>query len=166
MWLGFHDDLADPSSSDSVARESTRVQAAVVSGAQSSYDPRVISKLFDTEQIHPALFPFFGLKDSSDVDDPKFHPLFEESSPITHASAGDSPVLLFYSQANKPLPKNSSGAQHIHHPKFGFVLKKKLDKLGVECVLKLREDYPAATRAPVDDYAKFFFKHLGVKSSK
>ena len=164
MWLAFHDDLADPKSKDPVARQSTRLTCAVVYGAQSSYDPRFIKKLFNTNKVETALIPLFGMKDANDVDDPKFHPLFEEASAINHASAGDAPVMLFYPQANDPLPPNSDGRLHIHHPKFGFALKEKLDKLGVECVLKLRKDFP--DRNPVDEYAKFFFEKLGVKQAQ
>jgi hypothetical protein len=95
-----------------------------------------------------------------DVDDPRFHPLFEDCSAINHATADDPPVMLFYPQANQPLPQNSSGEQHIHHPKFGVVLKEKLDALGVSCLLKLREDYQGAGRRPVDDQLDFFREHL------
>jgi hypothetical protein len=104
------------------------------------------------------------MQSAEDVDAPKFHPLFEESAPINHATADDPPVMLFYAHPNTPLPPNSSGGQHIHHPKFGFALKQKLDKLGVECELKLREDYPpeAGRAGPVDDYVAFFFDKLGV----
>lgn len=162
QWLAFHDDLADPKSDDPVKRQSTRIQVAVVYAAQTTYDPRAIQKLFDTDKVDPALIPFFGMKSAEDVKDPKFHPLFEESAPINHATKDDPPILLFYGQANKPLPKNSTGRQHIHHPKFGLTLKAKLDKLGVECVVLLREDHPGGT--PVDKYVAFFCKHLGVKN--
>ena len=158
MWLAFHDDLADPKSGDPVARQSTRLRAAVVYGAQSSYDPRFIRKLFNTRHVHPALIPFFGMKSAEDIDSPKFHPLFEEASVINHATADDPPVMLFYPQPNRPLPPNSSGGRHIHHPKLGIVLKEKLDRLGVECVLKFRKDFPGG--APVDAYAKFFLDKL------
>ena len=162
MWLAFHDDLADPSSSSPVGHESTRISAAVVYGAQSSLDPRFIKKLFDTNQVESALIALFGMTGPDDVADPKFHSLFEEASAINHATAGDPPVMLFYPQANAPLPPNSSGRQYIHHPKFGIVLKEKLDALGVECVLKFRKDYP--DRNPIDEYVKFFFAKLGVKA--
>jgi acetyl esterase/lipase len=165
QWLAFHDDLADPDSDDPVKQQSTRISCAVVYAAQTSYDPRFIKKLFDTDQVDGALIPFFGMESAEDVDDPKFHPLFEESAPINHATADDPPVMLFYPQRNDPLPPNSGGGQHIHHPKFGFALKERLDKLGVECVVKLREDYPeqAGRIAPVDDYVAFLFEKLAVK---
>jgi hypothetical protein len=65
---------------------------------------------------------------------------------------------VFYSQRNDPLPENSSGEQHIHHPKFGFALKEKADRLGVACTLILREDHPEGF--PVDRFAEFFQTHL------
>ena len=159
MWLAFRDDLARPESNDPVARESSRVQAAVVYGGQTSYDPRFIMKLFDTDQVHPALITFFRMKNDKDLNDPEKIKLFEDASVINHATKDDAPVLLYYPQANKPLPKNSSGQQHIHHPKFGAVLKKKMDALGVECVVKHREDYVAGGSV-TDDYIGFFAKHL------
>lgn len=156
MWLAFHGDLADTSSPDPVARQSTRLTAAVVYAAQSSYDPRFIKKLFNTNQTHGALFPFFGMTDDDDIKDSKFHPLFEEASAINHATSDDAPVMLFYPQANEPLPPDSTGKQHIHHPKFGFALKEKLDKLGVECVILLSEQYP--DDRPIGEYVRFFLE--------
>jgi acetyl esterase len=164
MWLAFHEDLADVNAKDPVARQSTRLSVAVVYAAQSTIDPRTIQKMYNTNQVDGALIPFYGMKEASDIDDPKFHPLFVEASPINHATKDDPPVLAYYPQANQPLPPNSSGKQHIHHPKFGLLLKKKLDELGVECVVRLREDCPGG--APVDEYVKFFFDKLGVKTKK
>jgi acetyl esterase/lipase len=164
QWLAFHDDLADPKAEDPILRESTRISCAVVYAAQTSYDPRFIQKLFNTDQVDRALIPFFGMKDAGDVADPKFHPLFKEASMIDHATADDPPVMLFYPQPNRPLPPNSPGGAHIHHPKFGVVLKEKLDKLGVECILKLREEHPHG--APIDDYVAFFLDKLGVRRSQ
>jgi hypothetical protein len=40
LWLAFHDDVADPKSSDPVARESTHLMCAAVNGAQTTVDPR------------------------------------------------------------------------------------------------------------------------------
>jgi len=125
QWLGYHDDLADPSNSDPVLRQSTRLAAVAPFNAQSSYDPRFIQKLMNTNQIHPALVSLFGMSSPSDVDNPKFYPLFEDSSPINHLTADDPPILVYFSQRNDPLPENSPGEQHIHHPKFGFALKER-----------------------------------------
>ncbi len=40
LWLAFHDDMADPKSSDPIARESTRLSCAGLVGAQTSLDPK------------------------------------------------------------------------------------------------------------------------------
>ena len=154
QWLAFHNDLADPKNPDPVLRQSTRLSAIVPSAAQSSYDPRFIKKLMNTDQVHPALVALFGMSSPADVNQPRFFPLFEDSSPINHLTADDPPILLFYSQRNDPLPPNSTGEQHIHHPKFGFVLKEKADRLGVPCKLILREDHPEGF--PVDQFVEFF----------
>jgi acetyl esterase len=158
QWLAFHEDLADPGNPDPVLRQSTRLRAVAPFAAQSSYDPRVIRKLMNTDQVHPALVALFGMSSPADTDNPKFFPLFEDSSPINHLSAGDPPILVYFPQANDPLPANSTGQVHIHHPKFGFVLKEKADSLGVECTIILREDHPEGL--PVDRYVEFFKSKL------
>src|SRR5262249_58540664 len=44
LWVGFHDDLADPVSTDPVSWQSTRLTCMAVLGAQASYDPRWIQR--------------------------------------------------------------------------------------------------------------------------
>ena len=64
LWIGFHDDMADPRSDDPVLRESTRLTCMAVQGAQSTYDPRVIKEwVGEAASNHPALKGFFGLTD-------------------------------------------------------------------------------------------------------
>src|SRR5687767_11512076 len=56
LWIGFHDDMADPKSTDPVLRESTRLTCMAVIGAQSTYDPRVIKEwVGELAAKHPAL---------------------------------------------------------------------------------------------------------------
>lgn len=161
QWLAYHDDLAEPNSADLVLRQSTRLTAVAPFNAQSSYDPRFIQKLMNTNQVHPALVTLFGMKSPTDADNPRYFPLFEDSSPINHLTADDPPILVYFTQRNDPLPPNSPGEKHIHHPKFGFVLKEKAARLGVECTLILREDHPAGF--PVDRYVEFFRQKLSSK---
>ena len=52
LWLGFHDDLADPDNEDPILRQSTRLTCMSVSGGQTSYDPRFIRDLFPGTDIH------------------------------------------------------------------------------------------------------------------
>ena len=144
LWLGFHDDLADPKSDDPVARQSTRLICMGVLGAQSSYDPRVIKEwIGGRAHEHPALQPFFGLNDD-ELDSPRAHKLYEEASAINYVTADDPPTFMFYNEPKGPLPDDAKPGQGIHHPNFGVELKKKLDPLKIECVLKHQDDYRAA----------------------
>src|SRR3954469_859432 len=40
LWLALHNDIADPKSNDPIARESSRLTCAAVTGAQTSLDPK------------------------------------------------------------------------------------------------------------------------------
>jgi acetyl esterase/lipase len=166
LWLAFKDDLADPKSKDPVERESTRLSCAGVFGAQSSYDPRWIKTVVGGRaHEHPALLPFYGLK-AGEEDTPKAHKLYEQAAPINFVSADDPPVWLFYNEPKGPLPEGAKPGQGIHHPNFGVELKKKLDPLKIECVLRHQEDYkgkPMPQDAVHRDLVAFFVKHLAVK---
>jgi acetyl esterase/lipase len=163
LWVGFHDDLADPASPDPVLRQSSRLACLGVDGAQTSYDPRFIKRLVGGRaHEHPALPPFYGLADA-DLGTPKAHRLFEEASPIHHASAGDPPVILFYAEPDEPLPADARPGQGIHHPRFGAALKATLDPMGIECVVHhashfLAQDDP--DEAMSREMAEFFVRHL------
>jgi acetyl esterase/lipase len=135
LWLGFHDDLADPKSDDPVARLSTRLSGMGVYGAQSTYDPRKIRELIGGRaHEHPALLPFYGLKED-ELDTPKAHALYAEASAVTHLTADDPPAFLVYNEPDQPLPASAGPGDGIHHPRFGIFLKEKMDALKIGCEL-------------------------------
>ena len=110
-----------------------------VFNGQTSYDPRFIRDLFpgtDTYK-HPRLAQLFEV-DLNKLDSmPKEkYKLFELVSPITHLTKDDPPAQLLYaSPLDAPIKNQGIG---IHHPKFGQVLKDRMDKLGVECEVHAR----------------------------
>jgi acetyl esterase/lipase len=163
LWVGFHDDLADPRSDDPVARQSSRLTCMGVLGAQTSYDPRWIKKVIGGRaHEHPALRPFYGLK-PGELDSPRAHKLYEEASPINHLSAGDPPAFLIYNEPKGPLPEDAKPGQGIHHPRFGVALKEKMDPLKIECVLRHSEDYkgkPNPGDAMYAEMVSFFRRHF------
>ena len=163
LWVGFHDDLAEPASPDEVLRQSSRVACLGGDGAQTSYDPRFIRRVVGGRaHEHPALRPFYGLADA-DLGTSRAHRLFEDASPITHATAGDPPVILFYAEPDDPLPAASRPGQGIHHPRFGSVLKDKLEPMGVECVVRHCGDFPELDdpdEARAREMTDFFRRHL------
>jgi acetyl esterase/lipase len=156
LWIGFHDDLADPKSKDPVARQSTRLACMAVMGAQSTYDPRVIKEIVGGRaHEHPALAGFYGLE-PDELDSPRAHELYVAAAPITYLTSDDPPVYAFYSEPKGPLPANAKPGEGIHHPNFGTYLKEKMDKLGIECIIRHRDDRANPDR----DAVEFFVRHL------
>src|SRR5262245_52031749 len=158
LWIGFHDDMADPKHADPVLRESTRLSAMVVFGAQSTYDPRVIKQIIGGRaHEHPALQGFYGLKDD-ELDSDKAHKLYEAAAAINYLSAGDPPVYAFYNEPRGPLPADAAPGQGIHHIKFGTYLKEKMDALKIECVVRHADEGANQNREGVE----FLKKHFGL----
>ncbi len=159
LWIGFHDEMADPGSSDPVRRQSTRLQAVGVAAAQTTYDPREIARVVgDAAARHPALEPFYGLY-GDELKSERADRMFRDASPITHLTRDDPPVLLLYFEPDKPLPPDAKPGDGIHHPRFGLYLKERMDRLGIECTVR----YPGDGGPPVDlptELTAFFRRHL------
>lgn len=159
LWIGFHDDMADPNSSDPVLRESTRLSCMVVFGAQSTYDPRVIKRIIGGRaHEHPALEGFYGLK-PDDLDSEKAHKLYAAAAAINYLTAGDPPVLAFYNEPRGPLPADAAPGQGIHHINFGTHLKEEMDPLKIECIIRHQDERPDTDRESV----RFLRKHFGME---
>lgn len=160
LWLGFHDDLADPKSDDPVLRQSTRLICMSVFNGQTSYDPRFIRDLFPGTDVYKesALAKLYDV-DLNKLDGlPKAkYKLFELVSPINHLTKDDAPAQLIYaSKLDTPITSQGIG---IHHPKFGQALKERMDKLGIEC-----EVHTGIPRGGSSDLTLGFVKkHFGLK---
>lgn len=143
MWLGFHEDLADPKSEDPVLRESTRILAIGTFGGQGTYDPIKIKELIGGRAWeHPSLLKVYGLKSTEEAlnPTPAQQKLYDEAAAITHLTQDDAPLYMVYNEADGPLPADAKPGQGIHHPNFGRQLKAKMDELGIENVLVLPND--------------------------
>ncbi len=157
QWLAFHDDMAQPNSSDPVARQSTRLVCAIPINMQSTYDPREIKKLIPGDAYkHRALVSFFGLSPNWDWDadevDSRLDALLKDASPTSHLTRDDVPVfLIHYERSEKP--------GNIHHSNFGRHLKRKMDELGIECVRHMDSDYESMSAAYAD-MLTFLQKHF------
>jgi acetyl esterase/lipase len=137
MWIGFHDDLADPNSSDPVARQSTRIQAIGTFGGQGTYDLIKIKELIGGRAWeHPSLFKVYGIKNIDEALYPseEMQRRYDEGSAITFLTKDDPPLYMIYNEADGPLPADAKPGEGIHHPNFGRQLKEKMDELGVENV--------------------------------
>ena len=138
QWLAFHDDLAEPDSSDELQRQSTRLSCVITVNGQTSYDPRFIKRIIPGDAFRdPPLKQLFGV----DISDPIVLPakkieVIEECSPITHLTKDDPPILMVYRGTTDPQTAVKSRGAGIHHPLFGLELKKRMDALGIESTIK------------------------------
>jgi acetyl esterase len=161
LWIGFHDDMADPNNADPVLRQSTRLACMAVLGAQSTYDPRVIKEwVGEAASKHPALRGLFGLKDD-ELDTPKAHKAYEGASAINYLTKDDPPVYAFYGEARR-IPPDAKPGTGIHHVNFGLRLKEKMDHLGIECVVRHRDE----GGRPETEMVDFLAKHLRPAGAK
>lgn len=146
LWLAFHDDLADANSNVPVARQSTRLYCAAVTGAQTTLDPVQMKEWTPNSRYGGHAFGFGSFS--------KFHtgredvlPLIEEYSPYALVSKEDPAVYLTYSQA-PALGQPQKDPTHTSN--FGVKLQEHCRELGVQCELV----YPGAknirNRTPTD----------------
>jgi acetyl esterase/lipase len=133
LWLAFHDDMADPSSKDPIARESTRLYCAAVNGAQTSLDPKELRAWMPNYGYGAHAF---GLPNFQSLIDnrEKVLPWIKEYSPIEHVTKDDPPIGLFYG-GDKDAKVGDSPKDPTHSPILGIQLAKKLEAVGVDVVL-------------------------------
>lgn len=159
MWLGFHEDLADPKSDDVVARQSTRIVAIGTMGGQSTYDPIKIKELIGGRAWeHPSIFKVYGVKNAEEAlhPTPQQQKLYDEGSAITHLTKDDAPLYMIYNEPDIVPPADAKPGEFIHHPNFGKQLKKAMDELGIENVYVHTAD--AKGRNPQLEMLAFFQK--------
>jgi len=132
LWLAFHDDLADPQSSDPVARESTRLYCAAVNGAQVSLDPKELREWMPNYGYGAHAFGLPGFQSLIDNRE-QVLPWIKEYSPIEHVSKDDPPVGLFYG-GEVPVV-GASPKDPTHSGIMGVKLEERLKALNVDVVL-------------------------------
>jgi acetyl esterase len=163
MWLGFHNDLAQPESDDPIARQSTRIVAIGTMGGQGTYDPIKIKDLIGGRAWeHPSILKVYGLKSAENALHPSkdLQSLYDEASAITHLTADDPPLFMVYSEPDIVPPPESRPGQFIHHPNFGKQLKTKMDKLGIENIYVHTPE--AKGRNLEMEMFEFFKKHFKI----
>ena len=135
MWLAFHDEMADPKSSDPLERESTRLACVATNGGQTTMD-------FDWWQkwIPGYEAPHRDPLEAFDVDsEAELRKIVAEVSALSIITADDPPIHMSYGMApDAPVPTDPKRARgwKVHHVTFGVKLKEKMDELGVEADLK------------------------------
>lgn len=144
LWLAFHDDMADPNSSDPVARESTRLDCAAVMGAQTTLDPQQMREWTPNSHYGGHAFGFMRDPKQRDAMFQKFYesrqeilPWINEYSPYALVTPDDPPIYMIY---NAPPNLGHDEKDPTHTANFGVKLQEKCKSVGVPCELV----YPGA----------------------
>jgi acetyl esterase/lipase len=155
LWLAFHPDLADPKSSDPIARESTRLWCAAVSGAQTTLDPQQMVEWTPNSTYGGHAF---GFKGDPGKKIPQFAEFLEkretilpwiaEYSPYALVTSDDPPIYLTYSA---PPALGEKQKDPTHTSNFGVKLQEHCRAAGVECELYY-PDAPGVKHATAQDY--------------
>lgn len=142
LWLALHDDLADPSSGDPIARQSTRLTCAAVNGAQTSLDPQQLKEWIPNAVYGGHAFGFaakgrgrpeeFRLLSENRE---KVLPWIKEYSPIELVTPDDPPIYLAYPNQKSPPEIGREEPDPTHSAAYGVKLAEKLKAAGVEAVL-------------------------------
>ena len=136
LWLAFHKDLANPDSSDPVARESTRLLCAGGSDAPTTLDPQQIQDWIGFNWGYGCFEPkarwgepFQNFLDHRDEYLAKGY--IQEFSPWWLVARDSPPVCLSF---GSPMPKpGEKDPQNIHSPLWGLHLLERMKEIGVEC---------------------------------
>lgn len=146
LWLAFHDDLADPHSTDPVARESSRLRCAAVIGAQTTLDP-VQMKAWTPNSKYGGHAFGFGSFPQFLAGREKIVPWIEEYSPYALVSKDDPAVYLLY---GAPPALGQEQKDPTHTANFGVKLQQHCKAIGVPCELQYPGTPEEARATPTD----------------
>jgi len=137
MYLAFHDEMADPQSSDPIERESTRLGCVATNGGQTTMDLEWWQKWipgYDRPHRDPG--EVFDAKTPEETQK-----IVADISALSLISADDPPIHMSYGMSpDDPVPSDPLRAQgwKVHHVMFGVKLKERMDALGIEAELNYR----------------------------
>jgi hypothetical protein len=154
--------MADPASSDPVARESTRLTCAAVSGAQTSLDPKQLIEWTPNSKYGGHAFGFMDPNDRK-TRDTRFAeflekrdsvlPFIKQYSPYEHVSKDDPPVYLIYTDTPAI---GQPQRDPTHTSNYGVKLQEHCQALGTSCELV----YPNAPNVTHPSMADFLIATL------
>lgn len=134
MWLAYSDEMADPTSSNPVERESTRVTCVSTRGGQTTMEEQ-----FWTDHVAN----YGGVYDTASRLDTYVGDTLEEVNEtaislaaLTLISPDDPPIYMSYSmtpdEEAPPVGDPSAQGWVVHHVIFGIELQEKAEALNVE----------------------------------
>ncbi|MEM6801027.1 MAG: alpha/beta hydrolase [Bacteroidota bacterium] len=145
LWLGLHDEMADPNSEDQILRESSRVSAIGALATQSTYDFTKWQEILDMQDIsqdqakgllQKGAFAL-GFKNAEELESEEASELRADVDFFSLLSKDDPPVFVYNNMRGGKIDPKDQG--HInHHPKHALALKEAFDNI----------DHPSQVYAP------------------
>lgn len=166
LWLACHDDLADPNNADPVLRESTRLTAAAVGGAQTSLDPTQLKEWMPNAVYGGHAFGFRTEGGSRPKEfaaalenREKILPWIKEYSPIELLSADDPPMYLDYPAQKKKPVVGEPQDDPTHSAVYGLKFAEAAAEHKVQVVVK----YPDSPKPEHPSQSAFLIAKLKAK---
>jgi para-nitrobenzyl esterase len=176
LWLGTHDDLADPDNEDPVLRESTRVKAVGALATQSTYDllrwQQVLLPVTESLQgvlggtdiptVAKAvgatnyLLTFLGVDDLDDINTPENEAYRANVDMLGLMDSGDAPIYVH----NYTTGFDNLLGMFLHHGLHALAVKQRADEVGLESVAYIDEPAYALTDPSGEGLVSFLLRHI------
>jgi acetyl esterase/lipase len=163
LWLALHDDLADPDSSDPIARQSSRLSCAAVVGAQTSLDPKQLREWISNSVYGGHAFGFAAEGRSREQEfellienRENVLPWIREYSPIELVSKDDPPIFLEYPKQKTTPTLGGKEPDPTHSAMYGVQLQRAYQAVGLKCDLV----FPENTVSQFANSHEFLIHHL------
>ncbi|MCI1752796.1 MAG: alpha/beta hydrolase [Flavobacteriales bacterium] len=163
IWLGVHDEMADPNSSDPVAKESTRVQAVAAINPQSTYDMLAWDDIFgpvynkrpsEDTRMQQEIARFYGLSSFNQVQTPDMVAERANLDMPRLMDKSDPPMWLNTDKAN--VPPDKMGIL-LHHPLHVKTLAEAASAAGISVEASAAGMSQMGTKEP---FTTFFIREL------
>jgi len=176
LWLGTHDDLADPDNADPVLRESSRLKAAAALFTQGTLNflrweeilAPVVEPIPGTTDVltvlttlgaGPFLFAATGTDNVEELRAPEKQPYLENIDVLGLMDASDAPIYA-YNDSN--FFKNDYLNLFLHHPLHAIALFDRAQEVGLENVIYAYDPNPefSLTDPSGEDHISFLKRHI------
>jgi hypothetical protein len=176
LWLGTHDDLADPDNADPVLRESTRLKAVAALFTQGTLNflrweeilAPVVGPILGTTDLltvatslgaGPLLFAATGTNNVDELTAPEKLPYMENIDVMSIMDAGDAPI---YAYNNSLLFTDDLLNLFLHHALHVVALSDRAQEVGLENVMYAFDSNPQYTLTDPsgEDHVSFMKRHI------
>jgi acetyl esterase len=142
LWLATRDDLANPMAEDPVLRESSRVQCAVLTSTQATYDVTKWESFLGPAETtfwqELELSMFYRVIGRTGLASEAGKAILKECDMLGWISKDDAPIFM---DSKQDVPKPTNRGEWLHCTTHARTVKKALQAVGVEAIVL--QDQPA-----------------------